>query len=275
MGTPPKPPDTTDDLDASRAPFMEHLEELRTRILRALIAVGICAVGSYLAHDEIFHFLTGPLYDVMAEKGLGDRLVYRSLGGVFAFHMQTAGLGGLFFGMPFVLWQLWQFVGPGLYRRERGIVLPFVFASTVCFAGGALFAHAFVLRPTVDFLLDYSISEGPQRLMPDINIEEYLSFVVKLMLGFGFAFEMPTIAAFLAMVGVLTHRALIAVWRYAIVAIFIIAAILTPPDVISQLFMAVPLLLLYGVSIGVTYAITRRRERASQVSPPVSNDDKG
>lgn len=247
-------------MESSRAPFLQHLEELRWRLWRAVIGVVLCAAGCFVFHDEIFFYLTRPLYEVMAAKNLGDRLVYRSIGGVFAFHMQVAGLGGLFFGMPILMWQLWGFIGPGLYRRERFIVLPFVFATTFCFVGGAVFAYYLVLPSAFDFLLDYSIQNGPQKLVPDINIEEYLDFVVKLLLGFGIAFELPTIAGFLAMVGLITHRALLRVWRYAFVGIFVVAAILTPPDVMSQLLMAIPLLALYGISIAVCFWITRRRE---------------
>ncbi len=251
----------TDDLEATRAPFMKHLEELRWRLWRMILGVGICALGCYFFHDELFFFLTQPLYDVMAAKNLGDRLVYRSIGGVFAFHMDVAGMGGLFFGMPIILWQLWGFIAPGLYKRERMVVVPFVLATTLCFVSGAVFAYYLVLPNAFDFLLDYSINEGPKKLLPDINIEEYLDFVLKLLLGFGIAFELPTISAFLAMMGLITHRALLKVWRYSIVGIFIVAAVLTPPDVYSQLLMAIPLLVLYGMSIGVCYVITRNRER--------------
>lgn len=268
-----EPPEKDEsELESSRAPFLQHLEELRWRLWRAVVGVMLCAVGCYLFHDEIFFFLTRPLYEVMAAKNLGDRLVYRSIGGVFAFHMQVAGLGGVFFGMPILLWQLWGFIGPGLYKREKYIVLPFVFATTFCFVGGAAFAYFLVLPDAFDFLLDYSIQNGPQKLVPDINIEDYLDFVLKLLLGFGIAFELPTVAAFLAMVGLITHRALLRVWRYAVVGIFIVAAVLTPPDVFSQLLMAIPLLALYALSIGICYSITRRREarlaRESGVGEP-------
>jgi len=259
-------------MEGSRAPFLEHLEELRRRLWRAVVGIILCAIGCYFFHEEIFFFLTRPLYEVMAARNLGDRLVYRSIGGVFAFHMQVAGLGGLFFGMPILLWQLWAFIGPGLHKREKVIVMPFVFATTLCFVGGAAFGYFLVLPDAYDFLLGYSIQYGPQKLVPDINIEDYLDFVVKLLLGFGIAFELPTIAAALALVGIITHRALIRMWRYAVVGIFIIAALLTPPDVMSQMLMAVPLLLLYGLSIGICYGITRRRERlqAAQlgIDPP-------
>lgn len=170
-------------------------------------------------------------------------------------------MGGLFFGTPIILYQLWAFIAPGLYKHEQRVVIPFVMATTLCFVGGAAFAYFLVLPNAFDFLLDYSINVGPQKLVPDINIEEYLDFVLKLLLGFGLAFELPTISAFLALLGLISHRALLTVWRYAIVGIFIVAAVLTPPDVYSQLLMAVPLLFLYGVSIVVCWAITVRRER--------------
>jgi sec-independent protein translocase protein TatC len=125
-----------------------------------------------------------------------------------------------------------------------------------------------VLPDAFDFLLDYSINEGPKKLLPDINIEEYLNFVVKFMLGFGVAFELPTVMAFLASIGVVTHRGLLKFWRYATVIIFIVAAVLTPPDVFSQLLMAVPLIGLYFISVGVAFLITKRREARLPPLPP-------
>jgi sec-independent protein translocase protein TatC len=256
------------ELEGTRAPFLEHLVELRKRLWYSVLSILVCALVCYNFHNELFFFLTAPLYEIMAARNLGDHVSFRSMGGVFAFHMQTAFLGGLFFGLPIVLWQLWQFIGPGLYKKERVVVLPFVAASLVCFVGGAAFCYYLVLPDAFDFLLDYSINEGPKKLLPDINIEEYLNFVVKFMLGFGVAFELPTVMAFLASIGVVTHRGLLKFWRYATVIIFVVAAVLTPPDVFSQLLMAIPLIGLYFISVGVSFFITKRREARLPPPPP-------
>ena len=264
-------PETDDDeLERTRAPFMEHLVELRRRLWYSVLTIGVCALVAYSFHNEIYLFLTAPLYEVMMARNLGDHVSFRSLGGVFAFHMQTALLVGVVTAFPLLLWHLWQFVGPGLYKRERIVVMPFLFGTVLCFAGGAAFCYYLVLPDCFDFLLEYAINEGPNKLLPDINIEEYLAFVVKFMLGFGLAFELPMVMAFLAAIGLVTHRSLLQFWRYATVIIFVVAAILTPPDVYSQLLMAVPLMVLYFVSVIVAYFITLRREANA---PPSSPDD--
>ncbi len=260
----PKRPADDDQarIDESRAPFLAHLEELRWRLWRSILAILVAAVVSYLIHDILYAFLTAPLYETLAKHNLDTAVKFRTIQGPFMFHMKVALIGGIFFGLPFLLYQLWQFVAPGLYRREKKVVLPFVTLSTLFFVGGASFCYYWVIPFGFDFFLDFAVTEGPHKLLPEINIEDYLDMVMKMLLAFGGVFEMPLISAFLAGVGVLTHRGMLKVWRYAVVVIFVIAAVLTPPDWISQVMMAIPLLLLYGLSIGVTYLITTRREKA-------------
>lgn len=260
-------------VESSRAPFMEHLQELRGRLWRALIAVLLCAIVSYLFHEQLYSFLTQPLYDTLDRHKLETAVKFRTIQGPFMFHMKVALLGGLFFGLPFVLYQLWMFIAPGLYRREKNIAIPFVVLSTAFFVGGAAFCYYAVIPYGFDFFLDFAIVEGPNKLLPEIAIEDYLDMVVKLMLAFGGIFEMPLGAAFLAGVGLVTHRGMFRVWRYATVAAFIVAAVLTPPDWISQVMMAIPLLLLYWLSIGVAWFITTRREKAQAAARAAEASD--
>lgn len=250
------------ELEASRAPFMEHLEELRWRLWRALAGVLVCAVVCYIFHKEIYQFLTAPLIEVLEKKNLPTGLKYRTVTGAFMFHFKTALLGGIFFGIPVVLWQFWQFVAPGLYSHERKLAIPFVVASSACFLGGGAFAYFVVMPYGFDFLLGYTVDTGPYQLQPDITVEDYLGLVTKFLLAFGVVFELPVATAFLAGVGVFTHRTLIRFWRWFVVVAFVIAAALTPPDWVTQILLAVPLVTLYGLSIGIAWIITTRRERA-------------
>ncbi len=258
------------ELDASRAPFLVHLEERRWRLWRALL--GVVAAGIFCAffYQEIYSFLTAPLFEILTARKLPNRMVFRTLPGPFIFQFKTAILGGLFLGMPLVLYQGWQFVAPGLYRHERKMTLPFVVMSTVCFTGGAAFAYYLVLPQAFDFLLSYAIQSGPQMLTPDITLEDYLGFTMKVLLAFGVVFELPVAVAFLAGIGMLTHRTLIVFWRWAVVLAFVLAAILTPPDWVTQVMLAIPLIILYGISIGIAYVITQRR---GDPPPPAEEEE--
>lgn len=249
-----------DELEASRAPFMTHLEELRWRLWRAVIGVLIASVVCYIFHKEIYQFLTRPLIDVLQAKNLPTGLKYRTVTGAFMFHFKTALLGGIFFGIPVVFWQFWGFVAPGLYSHERKLAIPFVICSTVCFVGGFSFAYYVVMPYGFEFLLGYTVDSGPFQLLPDITVEDYLSLVTKFLLAFGLVFEMPVATAFLAGIGVFTHRTLIRFWRWFVVVAFVVAAMLTPPDWVTQILLAIPLVGLYAISIGIAYVITKRRE---------------
>ena len=249
-----------DELEASRAPFMEHLEELRWRLWRAVIGVLVASVVCYIFHKEIYQFLTKPLIDVLQAKNLPTGLKYRTVTGAFMFHFKTALLGGIFFGIPVVLWQFWGFVAPGLYKNERRLAIPFVVCSTLCFVGGGAFAYYIVMPYGFEFLLGYTVDSGPYQLQPDITVEDYLGLVTKFLLAFGVVFNMPVATTFLAGIGLFTHRTLIKFWRWFVVIAFVVAAMLTPPDWVTQILLAVPLIGLYGISIGIAYIITTRRE---------------
>ncbi|MEE2787184.1 MAG: twin-arginine translocase subunit TatC [Myxococcota bacterium] len=265
------------ELDDSRAPFMEHLQELRVRLWYAILGVFGAAIVCFMFSDALYNFLTDPLYTVLDKytETLGEepKLVSRTVTGAFMFHFKAALLGGVFFGVPIILYQFWQFVAPGLYRSERKLALPFVFLSTACFVTGGYFAYAFVLPAAFDFLIGYGIKLGPKKLIPEIAIEDYLGITTKLLLSFGIVFEMPVAVAFLSWIGAVTHLTLIRFWRWAVVLAFVLGAMLTPPDLISQLFLAIPLVALYGLSIGISFIITKRRALIEGESPDDDPDD--
>ncbi len=267
--SPPTPEDLDAQLEPSRAPFLEHLDELRWRLWRALLGVLAAGIVCAFWYREIYAFLTVPFFDVLQAKGLPDRMVFRTLPGVFLFQFKAAIFGGLFLGLPIVLYQVWGFVAPGLYKHEQRLALPFVFMSTVCAVGGAAFAYYLVLPQAFDFLLGYAINSGPQKLTPDITIEDYFGFTTKVLLAFGIVFELPVAVAFLSGIGMITHRTLIHFWRWAVVLAFVLAAILTPPDYVTQLMLAVPLCVLYILSIGIAYFITNAR---GETQPPDSTE---
>ncbi|MBU0553550.1 twin-arginine translocase subunit TatC [Myxococcota bacterium] len=256
------PEDKKAELEGSRAPLLDHLEELRWRTWRALLGVLAAAILCGIFHEELFFFLTNPLFRALEHHELETAVKFRTLTGAFLFHFKTAVFGGLFVSIPWVLYQIWRFVAPGLYKQERMLAFPFVFFSTICFVGGALFSYYLVLPEAFDYLIGLSLKNTTYKMIPDITIEDYLSFTTKLLLAFGISFEMPVATAFFSAIGLITHHMLIRFWRFAVVLAFVLAALLTPPDYITQIMLAIPLLMLYVISVGIAYFFTTRRERA-------------
>ena len=245
------------DFDA-RMPLTAHLEELRWRIVRALVALAIAFGGCYWFAEELFAFLLLPL----AQLRPGETTVIGTgVAEAFFTKLKVSFIAAIFFASPVIFHQAWRFVAPGLYETERRLALPFAAAASFFFVLGAGFCYALVFPVGFRFFLDEYVSIG---VAPQLRISEYLSFTSRMLLAFGVTFELPVIAFFLARLGVLTHRHLIGWMRYAILVVFIAAAILTPgPDIASQLLMAAPLLVLYGISIGVAYfAAPRAAETA-------------
>ena len=240
-----------------KMPLTAHLQELRSRLIRALIAVGAGFGVCYAFADPLFVFLARPLLALTEAPGREDavRLIGTGVGEAFFTKLKVAVIGGLFLASPVVLYQLWQFVVPGLYDSEKRYARPFVIFGTLFFVGGAAFCYSLVLPVGYAFFIDqYATIE----VSPEIRISEYLTFTSRMLLAFGVIFELPVVTFFLARIGLVTHRTMIAYGRYSVVAIFIVAAVLTPADVASQLLMAGPMLLLYGLSIGVAYFFGKR-----------------
>jgi len=178
-------------------------------------------------------------------KSFEGKITTHQVGGAFFVALKVSIFAAIMFALPVILWQLWLFIAPGLYENEKRLVLPFVFGGTSMFAVGVLFAY-YVVTP---FGFQFLITFGSFLYTPFINIEDYVGFFTKILLGFGVAFELPVVASFLGIIGLVTDRTLIGFFKFAIVIIFILAALLTPPDVLTQLLMAAPLIILYGASI--------------------------
>ncbi len=232
--------------------FAEHLDELRFRLLKSVIAVFVCGSACYFFWKEILSLFTGyPL------SGLEHppELMYTNPTEAFMVSIKIALFGGLFSAIPIVLYQVWRFIAPGLFHDEQSLIVPVVFFTTIFFVGGVLFCYFLVLPVAFNFLLEFSTVDLVARL--SINI--YIGFIVKLLLAFGLVFEMPIFSFILTRLGIITPGFLVRQYKYAIVIIFIISAILTPPDVFSQTLMAAPLLVLYGLSIGVSYCARRKK----------------
>ena len=241
------------EADELRMPLMDHLRELRSRIIVCMWTLGITITACFFFANDLFGILAAPMNEALKTTGRGTLAMTVATEAVVV-QMKVSGLAGLFLSSPILFWQAWKFVGPGLYPNERKRVLPLVASSTFLFLSGAAFAYFGVFRYGFPFFLEMS---GPD-VTAVLSIDSYLGLATTLLVAFGASFQLPVVAYFLARVGLIHHIDMLKGFRYAIVGIFIAAAVLTPPDVISQMIMAVPLLFLYGVSIGVVRLATTK-----------------
>jgi len=225
-----------------KLPFTGHLDELRKRLISCFIAVGIGFVLSYAFKEYLFEILTLPLINVM---GSGEKLIFTGLPEAFFTYLKVALLSGLMLSAPIILYQFWMFAAPGLYDKERRLLFPIVILSTFFFLGGALFGYFIVFPWGFKFFLGFA----SETIRPLPSMKEYLGFSAKLLLAFGLVFEMPLVITFLAKLGLVSVDFLRKNRKYALLLFFIGAAILTPPDVVTQVMMAGPLMLLYEISI--------------------------
>jgi len=246
------------ETEEDKMPLTTHLEELKTRLIRILVVVGIGFGVCYLFKDWSFRIITKPLVDAMPAQ---SSMIFTGLPEAFFIHMKIAFFASLFLTAPYTLFEIWRFVSPGLYKDEKRFVFPFVFFSTILFLGGVLFGYFIALPPAFSFFVSFSTDF----LKPMISFREYLSLTLKFLLAFGLCFEMPVFMFFLAKMGIVNAEMLAKQRRYAILIIFIVAAVLTPsPDVISQILMAVPLMILYEVSIVVAKFARRKKPAAEE-----------
>ncbi|MGA7872123.1 MAG: twin-arginine translocase subunit TatC [Candidatus Binatus sp.] len=243
--TPPAPIEATPE--QARMSLIEHLQELRSRLIRAIIAIGIGFILAYMIADPLFRMLTWPIREVSGGKVL---LIGTGVGEAFFTKIKVALIAGLFLASPAVFYEIWKFIAPGLYETERRMAKPFVFFATLFFVLGGYFCWAVVFRVGYAFFLAQYASIG---VTPTIRISEYLAFSAKLLLAFALTFEMPIFAFFFTKLGMIDYKMMFSYWRYAILAIFIVSAALTPPDMVSQFLLAIPLLLLYVISVGVAW----------------------
>ena len=245
-------PDEEDPIDDKPMPLLDHLIELRRRLLWSVVAFFICFLVSYYFSDRIYFFLAEPLAQVLREQGNPDpHLIYTQLYEAFFTRIKVAFFGGAFIGFPVIATQLWLFVAPGLYRSEKRALLPFLAATPVLFVLGAALAYYFVFPFAWRFFASFQSTTGgggvPIELLP--RVSEYLDLVMKLIFAFGITFQLPVALTLLAKVGITSSAQLKKFRRYAYVGMFVIAAILAPPDVITQTGLALPLIALYEISI--------------------------
>ncbi len=243
--------DPTQDVEGEKLPFTAHLEELRGRLIKCVIALAVGFAACYSVSEPLFRWLVRPLATVMPE---GSFLTMLRIQEGFLTHLKVGLLGGIFAAAPILLYQAWKFVAPGLYAHEKRYVWPFVGFASLFFFTGAAFAYWVVFPFGFQFLLAYA--GGP--VQATLSMEAYLSFATKLLLAFGLVFELPVVMWFLARMGLVSHQTLSRGRGYALVIIFIVAAILTPPDVFTQTLMAIPLYILYEISIVVARFAGRR-----------------
>jgi sec-independent protein translocase protein TatC len=225
-----------------KVPFTAHLEELRKCLIVCFIAVGIGFALSYGFKERLFDILTRPLISVMET---GDKIIFTGLPEAFFTYLKVAFLSGIILAAPVIFYQFWIFVAPGLYKKEKRLLIPIVTLSTLFFVGGALFGYFVVFPYGFKFFLGFS--SDTIKALP--SMREYLSFSAKLLLAFGLVFELPLIITFLARLGLVSVEFLKKNRKYALLLFFVGAAILTPPDVVTQIMMALPLMVLYEISI--------------------------
>ena len=237
-------PNTTDELAGSEQPFVQHLMELRDRLLKAIVAMAVAGIilGLYPGPAELYDILAAPLIATLPK---GATLIATSVISPFMVPLKILLMTAFLLALPFILWQAWAFVAPGLYAHEKKLVLPLVISSTLLFFFGVAFCYFFVFKQVFSFIQSFA----PKSITAAPDIEAYLSFVLTMFLAFGLAFEVPIVVIVLARMGIVSLEKMRDFRGYFVVLAFIIAAVVTPPDVVSQLALAVPMCLLYELGL--------------------------
>ncbi len=246
-------PDEEEEEELPRMTLLEHLDELRRRILRTLIVVVVAFFGCFFFAEEIYTLLARPIEPHV------DQLVFDGVADPFIVQVKVALLAAVFVTSPYLAAQLWGFVSPGLYRREKRYAIPFIFFGSFFFIGGGAFGYLVALPFAVEFLVNLGVSAGWDA---DIRIERYLNFAVNILLGLAVMFQLPIVIFMLSQLGVVTPRFLMRHFRWAVLIIIVLSAVITPtPDVVNMTIVAGPTLLLYLVGVGASALVQRRRKR--------------
>ena len=260
----------TDDIDDSSAPLIEHLAELRTRLIHSVAAFLVGMVLCFTVATPIFNFLTGPLCQVLGDRGQDCDLIFISPQEGFFVAIKVSLLGGLLLSFPYIAYQMWRFVAPGLYKSEKGAFLPFLVASPFMFILGAAFAFYVVTPLAYDFFLGFqqfgnegeAVADGaaPLSVVFQGSAQEYLNLTIKFIVAFGLCFQLPVLLTLMGKAGLVSAAGLAGVRKYAVVAILILAAIVTPPDVVTQIILFTVVYGLYEISIFLVRRVERKRD---------------
>lgn len=245
-----------EETDLPRMSFLEHLEELRRRILVSVVAIVVAFAVCWSFAPEIFRWLQEPV----AEQLQGDKLAFTRLAAPFFLYMKVAALAGIFLASPVILWQVWRFISPGLYRRERFYAAPFIVFSTLFFVAGGYFGYRVVFPMAADFFLDMG-----KEFKQVVTIDDYFAIASKIILGMGLVFETPMLIFFLSRLGIVTPKFLLEKFKWAVLLIFIISAIITPtPDPVTQSALAVPMIALYLLGVGISVVFGKKEVAAGR-----------
>jgi sec-independent protein translocase protein TatC len=254
------------DPDDYTMSFWEHLEELRSRLIRAVLAFAAGAAAAWFFREQLLLWLVTPFMNAWNSSNLAGSaaLHFPAPTSLFVAYVKLALLGGLVLAFPIILYQLWAFVAPGLYSKEKRYAVPFVVISCALFLAGGYYGWKLAFPVAFSYLLSFSGPIGATgfEVTPTVMIGDYIEFVIYMLLGFGAGFELPVLIFFLSLAGVVTHRQLIRFFRYFIVCAFVFGALLTPPDILSQVILAIPLTILYVISIGIAWLVGKARRRA-------------
>jgi len=257
---PPKNPDSdseNDDLSGKQMSFLEHLEELRQRLIRSVLSIVVGFGVCFYFHEKIYNYLALPLTSTLRALHMSDKLVYTNPIDPFNLYLKISAMAGLFLASPYVLFQLWLFISPGLYRNEKRYVWPFVFMTSGLFISGGLFAYKLAFPPALKFLLTFG-----HDFQPMVTINEYWSIAMTIIVGVGLVFELPVVILILSLFGIVTPKILIRYLRYAVLLTAILAAAIAPtPDMATIFILWIPMVGLYVVSIGLSWLVQLRRKR--------------
>jgi sec-independent protein translocase protein TatC len=254
----PKPEPEEEQLNGKQMSFFEHLEELRQRLLRSVLALIIATLVCFYFSDYIYGFLARPLTDTLRSLNLPDKLVYTNPIDPFNLYIKLSVVAGLFLASPYILWQLWLFISPGLYRHEKRYVWPFVGLTTGLFISGGLFAYKLAFPPALKFLVEFG-----HRFQPFITIDQYWKLVTTILVGVGLVFQLPVVILLLSLFGIVTPKFLLKHIRYAVLVTAVVAAAIAPtPDLATVFILWIPMVGLYILSIGLSWIVYLKKRRA-------------